>query len=155
MKYVAKLGHYFDKRYEISFWVNLLMCAAFVVSKQYVFAGMTLTLSVIQFQPRIVIDKIPAAWLEWTRKRALQATYWLGPKSYLVSTSGVMKVVRYKRRGDSSLFVCKCSEGYTPAIAESSRFCRSTDEAVHLLASMYHQEMKDMREKLVQQPTVE
>lgn len=152
MKNIAKLGQYFEKRYEVSFWVNLLMFSAFVLTKQYVFAGMTIALAVVQFQPRIIVEKIPAAWQDMIRKQVLQLTYCFGTKSYLVSTSGVMKVVRYRKRGDNTFFVCKCSGGYRAAITESNRFCKTTEEAVSLLASIYHKELNELREKLVQHP---
>lgn len=152
MKNIAKLGQYFEKRYEIGFWANILMLFAFVMTKQYVFAGMTLARAVVQFQPRIIVEKIPSTWQEKIRKRVLQLTYCFGRKSYLVSTSGVMKVVRYQKRGDNTLFVCRCSGGYRAAIAESYQFCKTTEEAVHLLASMYHKELNELREKFVQYP---
>ncbi|MCY9665831.1 hypothetical protein M5X11_12790 [Paenibacillus alginolyticus] len=152
---IAKIGHYFEKRHEVSFWVNILMFATFVMSNQYVFAGMTLALAVVQFHPMMVVQKIPAAWQEKILKRVLHLTYCLGPKSFLVSTNGVMKVVRYKKRGDNTLFVCRCSGEFRAAIAESNRFCKTTQGAVHLLASMYHEELKELRQKVVHQPEKE
>jgi hypothetical protein len=146
-----KLGQYLEKRYEVSFYVNILMFAIFVMTRHYIFAGMTLTLAIVQFQPRMIADRIPDTWKEKIRMRVLLLMYYFGWKSYLVSTNGVMKVVRYQKRDNNSLFICRCNGEYRAAIADSSRFCKTTEEAVYLLAAMFYKELNELRVKRAQQ----
>lgn len=152
MRGFLKIGRYFEKRYEVSFWVNVLMCATFIITKQYLFAGMTLALAVVQFQPRIFVDKVPYDWQQRIKQFVIRTAYVFGPKSYLVSINGVMKVVRLKKRDDDTLFICRCKDGYKMAMAETNRFSKTTEEAVHLLSSIYYKELMELRGQLEREP---
>ncbi|GGG18551.1 hypothetical protein [Paenibacillus abyssi] len=153
MKMIAKFGNYFEKRQEVSFWVNALMFIAFVLSKQYIFAGVTLALAIVQFQPSLIMEKIPALWRIRMKELSLKIAYRLGRKSFLVSTSGVMRVVRLRVHNDLTWFICPAAGGrYMAAAAESNRFCKTPEASVQLLASLYQKELDELRGKLDQKP---